>query len=186
MINPLYCRFIPSVCAGAPRGSFRPPASPRPWSPIPASRMTDRQADRPAPPPSDRRQDARHGVLPSRKPSKSPANAPLASVRRPLSQDCHKVKPLIDLSGGIRRDIRHGIRLFVRRSTNAQQVFRPATFPDTGARDPSVFARPPPPTATLILHAFAVCVLDCVSGIHTRTANENRWRRADRLTDGLT
>lgn len=49
MINPLYCRFIPSVCAGAPRGSFRPPASPRPWSPIPASRMTDRQADRPAP-----------------------------------------------------------------------------------------------------------------------------------------
>ena len=63
--------------------------------------------------------------------------------------DCHKIvtrlKPLIDLFGGIRRDIRHGIRLFVRRPMNAQQVFRPATFPDTQARATRRFSRDPRP-----------------------------------------
>ena len=38
IIPPLYLRFITSVCAGAPRGSSRPPPTPRLWSPIPASR----------------------------------------------------------------------------------------------------------------------------------------------------
>ncbi len=68
---------------------------------------------------------------------------------RPSGVRCHKIvtrlKPLIDLFGGIRRDIRHGIRLFVRRSMNAQQVFRPATFPDTQARATRRFSRDPRP-----------------------------------------
>ena len=79
----------------------------------------------------------------------------------PPNTDCHKIvtrlKPLIDLSGGIRRDIRQGIRLFVRRSTNA-----PCDLPrHTGARDPSVFARPPPPTENWFLRfvPFAYIIL---------------------------
>ncbi len=130
---------------GSPTRVLPPPGRATPWSPIPASRSTARHAGRPPPPTFDGRSEARDGTLPSREPSKSPANAPLASVWRPLSQDCHKFRPLIDPSAASGAASRP--RFWRRSSRLPRQAAETASAsrPDTQARATRRFSRDPAP-----------------------------------------